>query len=37
MLQAFAVEKTDRGWISSLLILGGILAIAAIMLLLRAS
>jgi len=37
MLQALANEKTDRGWISSLLILGGILAIAAIMLLLRAS
>lgn len=32
MLQAFAAEKTDRGWILPLLILGGILAIAAIML-----
>ena len=37
VLQALATEKTDRGWISSLLVLGGILAIAAIVLLLRAS
>jgi hypothetical protein len=35
VLQAFANDETDRGWSSSLLILGGILAIVAIMLLLR--